>query len=75
MPQGPVPEEKLMCVLKARSASKPPHRGDGDGICSLMRHHLGSRAPSVAFGGDNRVERTTAGTGVSRRLQGAVARF
>lgn len=52
-----------VCVLKARPASNPPHRGDRDGICRLMRYHSGSRAPSAAFGGDGGVARTTAGTG------------
>lgn len=51
-----------MC-FKGQACQQSPHRGDRDGICRLMRHHSGSRAPSAAFGGDGGVVRTTAGTG------------
>lgn len=59
-----------MC-FKGQACQQAPHGGDRDGICSLMRHHLGSRAPAAAFGGDNRAERTAAGTGGEQKAAGS----
>lgn len=41
-----------MC-FKGQACQQAPHRGDRDGICGLMRHRLGSGAPSAEFGGDS----------------------
>lgn len=66
-----------MC-FKGQACQQAPHRGYGDGICGLMRHRLGSRAPSAEFGGDSRGGEDDSwnwGRWVRTRLQGAVARF
>ena len=67
-----------MCVLKARPASRPPTGKTGMAFAGLMRRHLGSRAPSAAFGGDSGGGEDNSwnwGRRVRMRLWGAGARF
>lgn len=61
---------EINVCFKGQTFQQAPHRGDRDGFCSLIRRHVGSRASSVAFGGDNKVERTTAGTGGEQKAAG-----